>query len=328
MNNLDNDGFGIGLPFEDSSNIPVFKKDDLEFLKYFSDIRYLCLRSFDFKEINHTFLQGFDNLSWLELNLESDSLNFDISFLENLKSLNCLLIHGLGIKKNNTIYHRNLYPLQNLNKLLALRLDDLNLNLNNLDFLNKDLLCLSLRTSKINDLSFLENLNNLKLLELIDCNINDITNLKNLKNIFKLDLSENMITDISPLENLVNLEYLYMSKNNIQSIDVVSNFKKLKSISLSYSTEHHIDILKTLPNLKNVFLYKPSIDNIEILDDLNIELLQIIGRNITENELEKIFNFHNSKEILINYNDYYHTLTLPIQDVSIIDKIKNFKPYE
>jgi len=121
---------------------------------------------------------------------------------------------------------------------------------------NQELVALNLR-SRLDDISFLKNCTNLKILslygnELENINIlnklklltslylnnNKITNLnalKELQNLTKLDLSYNFITDIDSLKELTNLELLNLNHNSIIYFSSLKEFKKLIQLDLSYN---------------------------------------------------------------------------------------------
>ena len=69
--------------------------------------------------------------------------------------------------------------------------------------------------NQISDITYLESLTVLTLLELRDNEISDIKPLQPLTNLTYLDLSFNQISDIEPLISLVRLDELFIGQNSI-----------------------------------------------------------------------------------------------------------------
>ncbi len=92
----------------------------------------------------------------------------------------------------------------------------------------------------------------IKSLDLRDRHINDISILQNFNNLINLDLSSTNIINISALENLLNLENfnlesLDLSYTNIDDISVLNNPSNLKSVDLTWCnkiTDEQIQNLK------------------------------------------------------------------------------------
>ncbi len=83
------------------------------------------------------------------------------------------------------------------------------------------------------DLSFLENLTDLRVLDLSRTGISNISILSKLRNLNELYLGGNKITDLSYLENLTNLIKLDLVGNNdITSIYALRNLINLRYLTL------------------------------------------------------------------------------------------------
>jgi len=104
-------------------------------------------------------------------------------------------------------------------------------NLDNLSSLSK----LELQTNKLTSTKWLQKLSSLKELNLWYNEILDIKSLSNMTNILDLQLQHNQISDISDLSNLSNLESLKLEYNQISDesqLTTISKFPNLKRISL------------------------------------------------------------------------------------------------
>ena len=119
----------------------------------------------------------------------------------------------------------------------------------------------------INDLSGIENLTNLRRLNLgSDSNqISDISNLKGLTNLTSLHLGHNQIKDLDALKNLINLTNLSLSGNQINDITPLERLTKLTSLNISENQVVDIITLKQLTKLKNLYLDQNQISNINPL---------------------------------------------------------------
>lgn len=87
--------------------------------------------------------------------------------------------------------------------------------------------------NKLDDLSFLANLENLEHLGLGANDISDLSVLRNLKNLQSLFLWDNRIKDISPIQELFSLRRIQFINNNISDISALAGLKKLTDLDLS-----------------------------------------------------------------------------------------------
>jgi hypothetical protein len=89
------------------------------------------------------------------------------------------------------------------------------------DFTEDDLrkiIALSLTDNQIDDLSPLEGLGQLQVMELGKNQITDLAPLSGLTNLVSLNLSDNQITDLAPLQKLGSLKNLDLSNNQITDL--------------------------------------------------------------------------------------------------------------
>ncbi len=116
----------------------------------------------------------------------------------------------------------------------------------------------------VSDLKSLEINENVKKIDLSG-GISKIENLDNLKNLKELNLSSNNISKIENLNNLINLEELDLSINNISKIENIENLVSLEKIYLDdnyikYITKSAYEFIK-----KNDIKVDINIDSLEII---------------------------------------------------------------
>ena len=124
----------------------------------------------------------------------------------------------------------------------------------------------------IDEVIALDNLTNLRNLDLSGNYIPEIKNLGNLTNLVKLNLSQNEISEIKGLENLKNLECLNLEHNNIKEIKNLENLVNLKELVLSENKDiSEIKGLRKLRKLEILRLFNNYlIKEIKGLEDLKI----------------------------------------------------------
>ncbi len=107
---------------------------------------------------------------------------------------------------------------------------------------------------KLEDLSPLKMLTNLKILELEYSGITKITALKSLKKLQYLNIYSNEIPNLTPLKSLSKLRYLFVDVLSQKSLDVLANLKELRKLHFLCLKEIEINanFLVDLPNLKKI----------------------------------------------------------------------------
>ncbi|MEP0263409.1 COR domain-containing protein [Dokdonia sp.] len=143
---------------------------------------------------------------------------------------------------------------------------------------------INFKHNKIQNISILENLKNLREVFIINSIIQDINSLKKLKYLNRLDIRSSQITDISFLYNLQSLNRLNLFNNNISNIDVISNLRSLEILDLSFNKIYNISALSNLKQLKYLYLENNTIKDITFLK----ELKKLIELQLSYNEIEKI----------------------------------------
>lgn len=204
-----------------------------------------------------------ENDAYITLIVENENIT-DISIFNNLKN-----VCSLGLANNSITDLSGFYN----NSVIELDLSN---------------------NTKINNIQYLKNLENLSVLYLSDCHIEELTEVEKLANNIKcLDLSKNNITDISSL-NKFELYALSLAENNELSgklssdtLDVlnlentkinpqefdISNCTELEEINLSdCDSQEFINQVIDMNNLYYIYL-----ENVEISKEM---LTNIIDKNI------------------------------------------------
>lgn len=181
-----------------------------------------------------------------ELVIDNDE-NLDITVLKYFKNLETLEIRNLDITN------------ETLNIILSLNnLKDLKLQLCNIENIEKlkelNLKGLHLDCSNIEDYSFVYEMTNLESLTLSGLKDLDIEKLNNLNNLKYLNISHTICSN--DVLNIDSLEELYIDNSNIRDINFVLNLPNLKVLSLS--KEQYENKKELIDKLKS--------KNIEILD--------------------------------------------------------------
>jgi len=126
----------------------------------------------------------------------------------------------------------------------------------------------------ISDLTGIEYLVNLTVLELRDNEIRDISPLAGLTNLIDLCLGGNHISDISPLAGLTNLIELSLANNHIRDISPLAGLTNLIELWLGGNHITDISPLAGLTNLTELWLWGNYISDISSLAGL-INLIEL-----------------------------------------------------
>lgn len=127
---------------------------------------------------------------------------------------------------------------------------------------------------KLNDLGELNELKNLRVLDLQNVFRDELPDLRGLDNLEELTISSYDITELPyDTANWSSLKYLSISATKISSIDdrIISELTDLKELDVSYSKISDVSFVLELPELE-VFTYKMHSQNevdMEILKDHN-----------------------------------------------------------
>jgi Leucine-rich repeat (LRR) protein len=178
----------------------------------------------------------------------------------------------------------------------------------------------------------------LKFLNLSNNQIEEISCLDNFQNLFSLNLANNNLEKISGLETAPRIGMLNLEKNNISKIEGLEKLTGLRYLYLSYNDISKIEGLEKNTRLATLYLYDNNISKIEGLD--NLKQLEII--RLSRNKIELInglSNFNYLKEIDLSDNlltsmkefgkiDSLKRLNLSNNQLTTIDSLENFENLE
>lgn len=237
------------------------------------------------------------NTNLCKLNIESILINKcyikSVKILSEMKGLKKITIVDSEIKdfniKNETINYLSIYnsniqfnQLSELTELTELYyrsckqynpFENSNLSvLNNL----KKLFILNLNENNINSIDDLPFFENLISLDIGSNNIHNINSLQKYKKLKYIYLNSNQITDIDDLKNN-SIKYLNASNNKISNIMIIETFKELEVLNIK---NNPIKVLPNLLNLKNLDYECLKIDWINIIDLKGMKGFELIKNMI------------------------------------------------
>lgn len=164
-----------------------------------------------------------------------------------------------------------------------------------------DLRELNLNNNQIKEIEALESLTNLQILNLSENNITQIKGLDNLKTLMGLYLLKNQINEIKGLDSLIDLEFLDLGENNINEIKGLEKLSKLETLRLSKNQISEIKGVEFLSNLLNLLIEFNQISEIKNLDKLNN--LQRLALNSNQiKEIEGLESLTNLKFLSLEFN--------------------------
>lgn len=146
----------------------------------------------------------------------------------------------------------------------------------------KDITVLDATGKNIKELSGIENLVNLKRINLEKNSISNIEPLKKLSSLEEVCLDNNDIKDINALEKITNIESLSLSGNRIEDISHLKNLKNIDKLNLDKNEITDISPLGEMQYLKYINLSNNKISNIDKLNNLeNLNSLYLENNSIT-----------------------------------------------
>ncbi len=151
----------------------------------------------------------------------------------------------------------------------------------------------------ITDLKPLDELKNLKKLDISSSDIVDLFPIRNLTTIEYLNCSNTMVENLNPLKYSKSLKELFLSNTPVTSIMVIENFSQLETLHLEQTV---IDSLPSIDKLVNLKELNCASTNLVTLDSIKyLKSLEIIDFSKTSVEhLEPISNLEHLKEIVLN----------------------------
>ncbi len=217
--------------------------------------------------------------------------NYDIRSVSGIESLTAL--QELTLEHNAISDIRPIYSLTNLRKLSLY--DNQLSDISGIDKLQQ-LKYLELRSNQINDLSPLITL------DLIALGVggNQIVNLaplNNLNNLKNLDISNNSINNIEVFTQLGQLERLNISQNRITNVAVLAGLKQLVYLDIGNNTINDFTPLNKLPLL--------NFSN--IIGNTNTPQVFVIGGTVTGLAGNGfILQLENSEQLSVEKNGYFN----------------------
>lgn len=157
---------------------------------------------------------------------------------------------------------------------------------------------LDLEYSNVTNLSGLENLTNLKYINLSACYVSDLSQLKGLTKLTELNLWLNNVKDITPIKGLINLQKLSMSQIHLKDISVIKNLTNLRYLCLAGNEIEDISAVGNLTKLETLILPGNKISDISPIENLiNLQKLQLQDNIISD--VSPLYGLSNLKELYI-----------------------------
>lgn len=293
-----------------SLKIDVKNQQDIITTSFFNPISSLDLSSISLNGLgltNINFLVNFKNLKFLTLNNNNISNASPITKIKQLISVSLVnnKISEIPDLENLSYVFLDFSsnPLDNYAGLKNVSINDLHLNdvgLSDLSIFSKDMYIRHFNGSSNA--------------------IEDITGLENKEELESLTLGDNLISDATALENLDKLRYLNLYSNSISDMSFVSLLTNIKSVSLSYNKITNIPPLEAtmtsldlrhnkVSNLQNIVNYKELLElsighndltDISVIKETNIGVLYANNNLIVE--LPTLTDFDNLSLLSLGNN--------------------------
>lgn len=211
-------------------------------------------------------------------------------------------------------YDRQLYSLKiaeerieeaRTNKLSRLDLSNLLLEEIPKSILNcKDLIELSLRGNRIDDLSMLSSLDRLSVVFLADNQLRNISQLNIPPQVVVLDLSYNIsIRDFGNIGILSNIQSLILNACELEDLFFLHELKKLKQLSLSGNMISNIQIMEKFNGLETIDLSSNRVRNVNSLLNLRkLRWLDLSNNKVGLEGLRAILEIRSLKELRMEAN--------------------------
>ncbi|MBS7230323.1 leucine-rich repeat domain-containing protein [Flavobacterium psychroterrae] len=191
------------------------------------------------------------------------------------------------------ILKKNCYSVDADNKVVALNLQKIPLeifpffrDLQNLKYLN-------LSNTELREISFIQFLTELKYLNLSSNDISDLENIISLRHLEYLNLFNNRISSLYFIQELKEIKTLILSNNNIGDVKPLSYLTNLISLDLSNNLLSDISSLNKLNQLQELILSKNRIKGFPYIPNLS----NLNHLNLSSNGLEDIFGIENHLKI-------------------------------
>jgi internalin A len=156
------------------------------------------------------------------------------------------------------------------------------------------------------DISPLEKLSGLNTLDLTGKHIISLGPLHDETNLTTLYLSANKISDLSPLKNLINLSDVCLESNNISDLSPLSGLTNIQKLNLGINKISDMRPLKNLTNLKTLYLYNNNISDLSPLKGIT-SLTDIALECNKISDISPLYNLTNLININLQYNKIANT---------------------
>lgn len=151
---------------------------------------------------------------------------------------------------------------------------------------------IDLSNNKISNIRFLEKLTHLTSLNLSNSKISNWRTLEKLTNLTFLNVSKNQIRDTQFLEKLNALTSLDLSNTQISDCQSLGKLTSLTTLKISYNQISDIRFLEKLTNLTSLDISNNQISDLRFLENLtNLTFLTLNNNKISDTQfLEKLIN--------------------------------------
>ncbi len=140
---------------------------------------------------------------------------------------------------------------------------------------------LKLSNTSITDIAVIEQLINLKTLNLESTQVINLDPLRDLKYLEGLTLNSSMVSVIAPLESLNNLTKLNLSFTQVSNFEPIGHLKKLALLSLNRTHIRSLTPLTGLSELDTLYLSHTPISDLKPIKDLNkLSILSLNGSKV------------------------------------------------
>jgi hypothetical protein len=131
---------------------------------------------------------------------------------------------------------------------------------------------------QIVDLYPLDQMSDLKSLNISGCLIPDLYMARNLNKLISLNISGTRITDLSPIQYNNKIKELYLDSTSIHSLQPIQGFNDLEILHFNHTLIDSLQYIRHLGNIKDIRLdYSPVSDLTPLGDMVNLENLSISG---------------------------------------------------
>ena len=131
------------------------------------------------------------------------------------------------------------------------------------DLSHLPLVQVSFSNNSLTDISGLSGCIRIEKLLLHDNPISDITALQNMNELELLDLARTQVQDLSPV-NSDTIKALYLDFTEVKDYGVLDRFSSIEDLRVSGAAKEEIEKLLQIENLKNLSLYESEVDSLEL----------------------------------------------------------------